>query len=108
MADILREIRRRVTERVLFEHTRAKHAAEYERCAGAMAAFQRYWVSTGVATLGRHGPRLNLMRAPPASVPPPLPGAVHVRIVGTRVQATRKHTWGSRNGPPEDFRDERG
>ena len=59
VADILREIRRRVTERVLFEHARAKHAAEYERCAGAMAAFQRHWISTGVATLGRHGPRLN-------------------------------------------------
>ena len=86
---VLRATKTRVQQRLEYEHAKARHKAMFTTDKGAMAAFQRIWVTTGVATMTKGGPRLNILRPAPQTAPAP-PGTVHIRTDGVLVPATKK------------------
>ena len=68
------------------QHTKAKRLAGYGRRPGVMSDFQAHWITTGVATVRKHGPRLNIFSTPPPTRPP-APG-VHIHATGAMVAAS--------------------
>ena len=80
---ILRAIKLRVAARVQYEHNRALHASRASpapaRHASAWTKFHGHWIATGIASLGKGGPRLNLLSQKPPAQPLPL-NAVHISV----------------------------
>ena len=89
---VLHEVRRRTQRQLDLIHLRARHAAENgatrQNGRGTMAEFQHHWITSGMATFSKHGPRLALFRQRPG--PPAPPPGVHVRVTGAVVPATRR------------------
>ena len=83
---ILRAVKQRVAARVQYEHDRALHASrEQPRPPGqksAWAKFCSHWLTTGIASIRKGGPRLNLLSPPPPAQPLPA-SAVHIRVTAT-------------------------
>jgi hypothetical protein len=83
---ILRAVKQRVATRVQYEHDRALHASrEQPRPSphrSAWAKFISHWVATGIASIRKGGPRLNLLSPPPPTQPLPAK-AVHIRVTAT-------------------------
>jgi len=83
---IVRAVKQRVTARVQYEHDRALHASREQPAPSAhksaWAKFIGHWVATGIASIRKGGPRLNLLSPPPPA--PQLPAsAVHIRVTAT-------------------------
>ena len=83
---IVRAVKQRVTARVQYEHDRALHASRGQPAPSAhksaWAKFIGHWVATGVASIRKGGPHLNLLSPPPPA--PQLPAsAVHIRVTAT-------------------------
>jgi hypothetical protein len=76
--------------RVRYEHDRAKHAMQGQPKPapgkGAWARFHRHWIASGIASLGKEGPRLNLLSAAPHT-PPVAPGSTHIRVTAALLPA---------------------
>ena len=85
---ILAATRRRFQQRLDHEHARAANLAASAGAHGARAAFQRYWIATGVATTRQHGPRANLFSTPPPAARPE-PG-VHIIVAAIHLPARGK------------------
>ena len=86
---IRRAIKRRVQQRVEFEHAKAEHAARHEHSAAPRSSFQHHWIATGVAVHTRHGPRLAILgEAPPRA--PLAAGTVHIRVYAALAKPTKK------------------
>ena len=68
---------------------RTRHAAVHARQTGAWAAFYRHWIAPGVATMGKHGPRLNVFSAPPPRADV-TSGTVHIRAEGVLTAGTKR------------------
>ena len=83
---ILRAIKQRVAECVRYEHDRARHASSEHpkpsKHASAWAKFHGHWIATGIASLRKGGPRLNLFSPKPPAEPLPA-NAVHIRVTAT-------------------------
>jgi hypothetical protein len=60
---ILRAVRQRVAGQVQYEYDKAKHAMRGQPKPapgkGAWARFHGHWIASGIASLGKEGPRLN-------------------------------------------------
>ena len=80
LRDVIQRIRRTIQRRVEYEHSRAAHARQHSHQHGPMAAFQRHWVTTGVAAFTSSGPRATLLGPTERRAPVP-PGCVHLRTV---------------------------
>ena len=78
---ILRETRRRVQQRLTYEHDRANYAATHGQQQSARSDFHNTWVGTGFAVMTKHGPRLALFSQAPPDVPL-TSGTLHVRTAG--------------------------
>jgi hypothetical protein len=80
---ILRAIKQRVATRVQYEHNRALHTSRESpapaRHASAWTRFHSHWIATGIASLRKGGPRLNLLSPKPPAQPLPC-NAVHIRV----------------------------
>ena len=76
---ILAAVKHRFQQRLDHEHTKAAHAHDRAR-------FQRFWISTGVATDRGRGPRANLFAALPAAAHP-APG-VHIQVAAAYLPGT--------------------
>ena len=48
----------------------------------AWAKFHGHWIATGIASIRKGGPRLNLLSPPPPAQPLPA-NAVHIRVTAT-------------------------
>ena len=83
---VLREAKKRMQHELENQHTKAKRLAGYGRRPGVMSDFQAHWITTGVATVRKHGPRLNIFSTPPPTRPP-APG-VHIHATGAMVAAS--------------------
>ena len=83
---ILRAVKQRVTARVQYEHDRALHASREQpkpsTHKSAWATFIGHWVATGIASIRKGGPRLNLLSPPPPAQQLPA-NAVHIRVTAT-------------------------
>ena len=90
---ILRAIKRRVAECVQYEHDKARHASREgpkpSKHASAWTKFHGHWIATGVASLRKGGPRLNLFSPRPPAEPLPA-NAVHIRVTATLCPAKGK------------------
>ena len=75
---VLHEVRRRTQRQLDLIHLRARHAVEsgatHQNGRSTMAEFQHHWITSGMATFSKHGPRLALFRQRP-SPPAPHPSA---------------------------------
>ena len=89
---VLQETRRRMQRQIDLLHMKARYAAEKsatrQNGEGAMAEFQRHWITSKAATFSKHGPRLNVFR--PTQHTPAPPEGVHVRVTGAVVPATKR------------------
>ena len=89
---VLQETRRRMQRQIDLLHMQARYAAEKgatrQSGEGAMAEFQRHWITSKAATFSKHGPRLNVFR--PTQHTPAPPEGVHVRVTGAVVPATKR------------------
>ena len=87
---ILRAVRQRVAGQVRYEHDRAKHAMRGQPKPapgkGAWARFHGHWIASGIASLGKEGPRLNLLSAAPHTQPV-APGSTHIRVTAALLPA---------------------
>jgi len=83
---ILRAVKQRVAARVQYEHDRALHASREQpkpsTHKSAWAKFHSHWIATGIASIRKGGPRLNLLSPPPPAQPLPAK-AVHIRVTAT-------------------------
>ena len=83
---ILRAVKQRVAARVQYEHDRALHASREQPKPSiqksAWAKFHVHWIATGIASIRKGGPRLNLLSPPPPAQPLPA-NAVHIRVTAT-------------------------
>jgi len=72
-----------VAARVQYEHNKALHTSRESptpaKHASAWTRFHGHWITTGIASLGKGGPRLNLLSPKPPAQPLPR-NAVHIRV----------------------------
>ena len=82
----LRAVKQRVAARVQYEHDRALHTSREQpkpsAHRSAWAKFHGHWIATGIASIRKGGPRLNLLSPPPPAQPLPA-NAVHIRVAAT-------------------------
>ena len=86
---VIRAVKKRVQQRIEYEHARARHAADHGHDSRTRAAFHAAWVLTGLAAMTKHGPRLALFqKQQPAEAALPS-GALHVRTAGVHAKTRR-------------------
>jgi len=83
---VMREVKKRMQQRIEYEHARMQETAASPRAAGVHAHFQKLWVSTGIVTMTKNGPRLAIFGEPPPTAAPS-PGAIHIHTAGALASA---------------------
>ena len=88
---VLTQVRRRMQDRLEFEHRKAVNAEGIAGRRGARALFHAQWVNTGVATMRKQGPRLHIFTRPREEAGgAPVEGTLLIRTGAALVRSTAR------------------
>ena len=88
---VLTQVRRRMQDRLEFEHRKAVNAEGIAGRRGARALFHTQWVNTGVATMRKQGPRLHIFTRPREEAGgAPVEGTLLIRTGAALVRSTAR------------------